>query len=127
MWAKYTASGLSWTPGHRRGHQASASASEEKNIPDPLPADSVQMQYYNLVRALGYAPNLTRQDYMFGTYATVFDMKRVPFDHGSGISSRSGDQIRIEVRNITPGKVKTCHVTVSTTPSSLSGRVLFRC
>ena len=83
-----------------------------KNVPDPLPADSIQMQYYNLVRALGYSPNLTRQDYLFGTYATVFDMKRVPFDHGSGISSRSGDQIRIEVRNMTPGNVKTCHVTV---------------
>ena len=44
--------------------------------------------YYTLVKALGYAPNVTRDDYRYGTFVYYFDMKRVPFDHGSGVSSR---------------------------------------
>ena len=83
-----------------------------KNFPDPSPSDSIPMQYYNLIKTLGYSPNITRDDFINDTYALVFDMKRVPFDHGSGISSRSGDLIRIEIKNITANKAKFVHVTM---------------
>ena len=84
-----------------------------KSYPDPAPADTIAMQYYHLQKALGYSPNITRDDYMFDTYAYVFDTKRVPFDHGSGISSRSGDLIRIEVKNLDPAReAKLAHVTM---------------
>jgi hypothetical protein len=70
------------------------------------------MQYYTLVKALGYSPNITREDYIGDTYCAVFDTKRVPFDHGTGLSSRSGDVIRIEVKNITAGRASTAHCTM---------------
>ena len=70
------------------------------------------MQYYNLIKTLGHSPNITRDDYLYDTYALVFDMKRVPFDHGSGISSRSGDLIRIEIKNLAANKVAYAHVTM---------------
>ena len=68
--------------------------------------------YYNLVKALGYAPNVIRDDYVDNTFVYCFDMKRVPFDHGSGVSSQSGDLIRISVGNMTAGQVKTAFVTI---------------
>ena len=74
--------------------------------------DSLLLQYYSLIKSLGYSPNITRDDFCNDTYALVFDMKRVPFDHGSGTSSRSGDLIRIAVKNITPGRATTVHVTM---------------
>ena len=83
-----------------------------KNFPDPAPMDSIPMQYYNLIKTLGYSPNITRDDFINDTYALVFDMKRVPFDHGTGTSSRSGDLIRISVKNITPGRATKAHVTM---------------
>ena len=83
-----------------------------KHFPDPAPADNIPMQYYNLVKTLGYSPNITRDDYISDTYVLVTDMKRVPFDHGTGISSRSGDLIRIEIKNITANRATSVHVTM---------------
>jgi len=83
-----------------------------KNYPDPAPADSIPMQYYNLIKALGYSPNVTRDDFINDTYVLVTDMKRVPFDHGTGISSRSGDQIRVSIKNLTANRATTVHVTM---------------
>ena len=84
-----------------------------KNFPDPAPADSITYQYYSLIKALGYSPNITRDDFVSDTYALVFDMKRVPFDHGSGTSSRSGDLIRIEVKNLAANHgARVAHVTI---------------
>jgi hypothetical protein len=83
-----------------------------KFFPDPAPSDTIAMQYYNLVKTLGYCPNITRSDFIDDTYALVFDMKRVPFDHGTGVSSRSGDLIRVEVKNLTANRCKTVHVTM---------------
>ena len=83
-----------------------------KNYPDPAPADSIPMQYYNLIKALGYSPNVTRDDFISDTYVLVTDMKRVPFDHGTGISSRSGDQIRVSIKNLTANRATTVHVTM---------------
>jgi hypothetical protein len=61
---------------------------------------------------LGYSPNITRDLYYVDGYAVCFDLKRSPFDHGSGISSRSGDLIRIEVKNMSANRVGMAHVTI---------------
>ena len=68
------------------------------------------MHYYNLVKCLGYAPNITRDDYYNDSFMVCFDLKRSPFDHGSGISSMSGDLIRIECKNMTANRVNMAHV-----------------
>ena len=83
-----------------------------KNYPDPGPADNLPMQFHSLIKALGYSPNISRDMYIQDAYMVCFDLKRSPFDHGSGISSRSGDLIRISVQNITPGRVQLAHVTM---------------
>ena len=75
-----------------------------KNYPDPAPSDSISMQYYQLVRALGFSPNITRDDYLSDTYVVCSDLKKVPFDQGSGVNSRSGDLIRIAVDRSTAGR-----------------------
>jgi len=82
-----------------------------KQYPDPAPSDQISMQYYQLCRALGYSPNITRDDYLSDTYVTVFDLKKVPFDQGTGVNSRSGDLIRIAIDRLTPGRVTQVHVT----------------
>ena len=83
-----------------------------KHFPDPAPADNLPMQYYSMVKALGYSPNISRDMYIQDAYLVCFDLKRTPFDHGSGISSRSGDLIRISVQNIAPNRVQLAHVTM---------------
>jgi len=83
-----------------------------KHFPDPAPADNMPMQYYQMVKALGYSPNITRDLYYTDGYAVCFDLKRSPFDHGTGISSRSGDLIRIEVKNMSANRVGMAHVTI---------------
>jgi hypothetical protein len=83
-----------------------------KQIPDPAPASTLAMHYYNLVKTLGYSPNITRDDYYNDSFMVCFDLKRVPFDHGSGISSRSGDLIRISVQNMTANRANMAHVTM---------------
>jgi hypothetical protein len=83
-----------------------------KFIPDPAPMDSFAQHYYYMVKALGYSPNVSREEFLGAPFCVVFDTKRVPHDHGTGLSSRSGDIIRIELKNMDPGIVKTAHVTM---------------
>jgi hypothetical protein len=83
-----------------------------KNFPDPQPLDSIALYYHQLVKALGYSPNLSRDDFTGDSFCAFFDFKRVPFDHGSAISTRSGDLIRIEIKNMTANRVTKAHVVV---------------
>jgi len=82
-----------------------------KQYPDPAPSQTIAMQYYLLCRALGYAPNITRDDYLSDTYVVCFDLKKVPFDQGAGVNSRSGDLIRIAIERLTPDRCTQAHVT----------------
>ena len=95
-----------------------------KNVPDPAPADSSALHYYNMVQALGYSPNITRDDYFLDSFAVCFDLKRVKFDHGSALSTRSGDQIRITVKNMDQGAADMMHVTLFAYGARESGCVL---
>jgi hypothetical protein len=83
-----------------------------KNYPDPAPLADIPSQYYQLVKTLGYSPNISRDDFVSDTYVLAFDLKRVPFDLGSGISTRSGDTIRIAIKNLQANKVTQVHVTM---------------
>ena len=83
-----------------------------KNFPDPQPLDNLALYYHQLVKALGYSPMITRDDFSSDTFCAFFDFKRVPFDHGSALSSRSGDLIRIEIKNMTADKATKVHVAV---------------
>jgi hypothetical protein len=81
-----------------------------KNFPDPQPLDNIALYYHQLVKALGYSPMITRDDFSSDTFCAFFDLKRAPFDHGSALSSRSGDLIRIEIKNLTADRATKVNV-----------------
>ena len=55
---------------------------------------------------------ITRDDFSSDTFCCFFDLKRVPFDHGSALSSRSGDLIRIDIKNLTADAATKVHIVV---------------
>ena len=83
-----------------------------KNFPDPQPLDNLSLYYHQLVKALGYSPMITRDDFSSDTFCAFFDFKRIPFDHGSSLSTRSGDLMRIEIKNLTADRATKVHVVV---------------
>ena len=83
-----------------------------KNFPDPSPLDNLALFYHQLAKGLGYSPMITRDDFSSDTFCAFFDFKRVPFDHGSALSTRSGDLIRIEIKNLTADRATKVHVVV---------------
>jgi len=83
-----------------------------KNYPDPSPADSLCLLYHQLVKGLGYSPMISRDDFSADSFAAFFDFKRVPFDHGSALSTRSGDLVRVEIKNMTADRATKVHVVV---------------
>jgi len=82
-----------------------------KQYPDAAPSDTIALQFYSLCRALGYSPNITRDDFLNDTYVNVFDLKKVPFDQGTGTNSRSGDLIRIAIERLSADRCTQVHVT----------------
>ena len=49
-----------------------------KHVPDASPADDLPMQYYSMIKALGYSPNISRDMYVQDSYLVCFDLKRTP-------------------------------------------------
>ena len=62
-------------------------------------------------KSLGYSPNLTRDKYVNDSFVIAFDLKRVPGDHGTGMNTRSGDQVRISIQNMVAGRADEVYVT----------------
>ena len=83
------------------------------NVPDPAPVNTIHEHYFMLQKALGGAvPYLDRADFGAQTFTSVFDLRKVPGDPQSSLSTRSGDLIRFDIRNITPGVAQSCIVTL---------------
>lgn len=83
------------------------------NIPDPGPAERIHEHYMMLQKALnGACPYVDRADFGSQTFVSAFNLCRVPGDPQTALSTRSGDLIRIDLRNLTPGVANTCVVTL---------------
>lgn len=72
-----------------------------KNMPDFQPITTVQEHYWQLMKTLPATPYLDRKDFASNTFVSVFDLRRTPGDMSSAMSTRSGDQIRIDMKNLT--------------------------
>ena len=72
-----------------------------KNIPDFQPITTVQEHFWQLQKALPATPYLDREDFASNTFVSVFDLRRTPGDMTSAMSTRSGDQIRIDIKGMT--------------------------
>jgi hypothetical protein len=89
-----------------------------KNYPDYQPVASLQEHYWMLQKALPAVPYLDRKDFSTNGFVSVFDLRRTPGDATSAISTRQGDQIRINITGLTPSSASSvvanapieCHV-----------------
>ena len=71
------------------------------NIPDGQPCTTLQESFWNLAKVLPATPYIDRKDYASNTFVSVFDLRRTPGDPTSSLSTRAGECIRIEIKNMT--------------------------
>ena len=83
-----------------------------KNWPDPQPVSTIQEHFWMLQKTLAGVPMLDRKDFCGDSFLSVFDLRRTPGDAGSAYSSRSGDLLRIDLKNLTPDVATEMHVTL---------------
>ena len=62
---------------------------------------SVPELFYAYQKSLPSIPNISRDQYQFSTFSIAFDLRRIPEDPTSSISTRSGDLLRVELQNLT--------------------------
>ena len=81
--------------------------------PDPQPVASIPELFYMMQKALPGVPNITRDNFETGDrFAICFDVRRVPTDPTSSISTRSGDLLRVDLTNLTSNVATECWMTL---------------
>jgi hypothetical protein len=80
--------------------------------PDPQPANTIPELFYQLQQALPGVPNITRDNYLTNSFTIVFDVRKVPSDPTSSISTRSGDLLRVDLLNLTQNVATECWMTL---------------
>ena len=83
-----------------------------KNLPDPMPASGVGELFYQFQKAIPNIPNINRDDFLTRAFSIVFDCRRVPEDPTTALSSRSGDQVHVDLQNITADWANECWCTI---------------
>ena len=63
-------------------------------------------------KALPGIPNISRDNYLTNAFTIVFDVRKVPSDPTSSISTRSGDLLRVELQNLTADVATECWMTL---------------
>ena len=68
-------------------------------------------------KAIPNIPNITRDQFTAqsantGAFTICFDVRKVPADPTSAISTRSGDLLRVDLLNLTPDLVTECYLTI---------------
>ena len=82
------------------------------NWPAPQPVSTMAEHYYQFQKALGHVPNMSRFLYENRAFTMVFDIKKMPSDITSALSTRSGDQVHIQLQNLTPDRCTEVWVTM---------------
>ena len=81
------------------------------NLPNPSPVSTMAEYYYLMTKSLGYSPNITRYGFEKEAFTICFDLKKLPHDILTSISTRSGDLLRVEVTNMVADQVNECWLT----------------
>ena len=63
-------------------------------------------------KALPNIPNITRDNYLTNSFTIAFDLRKVPSDPTSSISTRSGDLLRVDLLNLSANVVTECWLTM---------------
>jgi len=80
--------------------------------PDPAPAASIPELFYQFQKCLPNVPNITRDNYLQNAFTIAFDVRKVPSDPTSSISTRSGDLLRVDLLNLSPNACTECWLTM---------------
>jgi hypothetical protein len=85
--------------------------------PDPQPNQSVPELFMMMQKAIPNIPNITRDQFTAqtannGAFTICFDVRKVPADPTSSISTRSGDLLRVDLTNLTADLVTECYLTM---------------
>ena len=80
--------------------------------PDPQPVSTITEHFYQFQKALPGVPNITRDNFQTNAFTIVWDVRKVPSDPTSAISTRSGDLLRIELKNLTADVATECYLTL---------------
>ena len=83
-----------------------------KYWPDPQPASSIPELFYMFQKAIPHVPNITRDNYLNNAFTIAFDLRRVPGDETSSISTRSGDLLSVFLQNLSPNVASECWLTM---------------
>jgi hypothetical protein len=70
-----------------------------------------------LQKSIPNIPNITRDQFSAqtanaGAFTICFDVRKVPADPTSSISTRSGDLLRVDLLNLTANAVTECYLTM---------------
>jgi len=82
------------------------------NWPDPQFITTAGEYHMMLTKALGYSPNISRKFFEDSAFTIAWDIKKNPGDPTSAISTRSGDQILVQLQNLTANSATECWMTV---------------
>jgi hypothetical protein len=85
--------------------------------PDPQPAGygsgGIPELFYMFQKALPGVPMITRDQFQTGNCFTIaFDVRKMPSDPTSAISTRSGDLLRVDLTNLTANAASECWMTL---------------
>ena len=85
--------------------------------PDPQPNSSIPELFYQLQKALPSIPNINRDQFTAqtantGCFTICFDVRKIPGDPTSSISTRSGDLLRVDLQNLSANLVSECWLTM---------------
>jgi hypothetical protein len=73
---------------------------------------TISETFFQFQKALPNVPNITRDNFLQNAYTVVFDVRKVPSDPTSSISTRSGDLLRIDLQNLVADAATECWVTI---------------
>ena len=82
-----------------------------KYWPDPAPIATVEEHFSMLQKALPGPVFIDRNSFCTSTFASVFDLRRTVGDPTSALSTRSGDLLRVGMKNLT-GTATECYMTI---------------
>ena len=83
-----------------------------KYFPDPQPVTTLTEHFYHFQKALSGIPNLSRDNFPTNCFTICWDVRKVPSDPTSSLSTRSGDLLRIELKNLTADVATECYLTL---------------
>ena len=95
---------------------------------DAQPVNTIPEHFYQFQKALPGIPNVNRDNLLKECFTIVFDVRKMPSDPTTAISTKSGDLLRVYLFNLTANLASECWMTLfafSVTAVRESGVSLF--